>query len=109
MKTWGAAARRCRRRRGLVSEVDRAAQLVYRAECFRAPAIGRMAEWQLPGPANIGRLAELLSRLRRQTVVNALLGSVLGPYLALKNDIDVKPSKSTTIHEQSMLRGVTLP
>ena len=43
-----------------------------------------MAEWQLPGPANIGRLAELLGRLRRQTVVNALLGSVLGPYLALK-------------------------
>ena len=83
--------------------------LVYRAECFRAPAIGRMAEWQLPGPANIGRLAELLGRLRRQTVVNALLGSVLGPYLALKNDINVKPSKSTTIHEQSTLRGVTLP
>ena len=71
--------------------------------------VGRMAEWQLPGPANIGRLAELLGRLRRQTVVNALLGSVLGPYLALKNDINVKPSKSTTIHEQSTPRGVTLP
>ena len=68
---WGAA------RRGP------AIRVVYRAECFRAPAIGRMAEWQLPGPANIGRLAELLGRLRRQTVVDAPLGSVLGPYLAL--------------------------